>query len=99
VGQFEIIVRAMPNPWTSIPFGRMNAPGVLQLAALAELFTRTLDYCRPESVAVLGVAGGNGLEQIDCTTTKKVVGVDINQEYIDEVQQSTSGNKASLFAR
>jgi hypothetical protein len=65
----------------------MSSPGVEQLSALAELFHRVLDYCGPESVAVLGVAGGNGLEQIDCGVTKRVVGVDINQEYLDEVRR------------
>ena len=80
-----------PNPWLSIPLedyeGHMGSPGVQQLTALAELFKRALDCCLPQSVAVLGVAGGNGLEQIDCTSTKRVVGVDINQRYLDEVER------------
>jgi SAM-dependent methyltransferase len=38
-------------------------------------------------VSVLGIAGGNGLEQIDCAATKRIVGVDINQRYLDEVQR------------
>jgi len=63
----------------------MASPGVDQLTALAELFKRALDYSLPESVAVLGVAGGNGLEQIDCAATTSVVAVDINQGYLDEV--------------
>ena len=81
----------MSNPWLSIPLkdyeGHMSSPGVQQLTALAELFKRALDYCVPGSVAVLGVAGGNGLEQIDGTVTKRIVGVDINQCYLDEVQR------------
>jgi hypothetical protein len=81
----------MSNPWLSIPLkdyeGHMSSPGVQQLAALAELFKRALDCCLPESVAVLGVAGGNGLEQIDCTATKRTVGVDINECYLDEVHR------------
>ena len=36
---------------------------------------------------MLGVAGGNGLEQIDCAATKRIIGVDINQRYLDEVQR------------
>ena len=52
----------MSNPWLSIPLedyeGHMGPEGVRQLAALAELFKCALDRCRPESVAVLGVAGG-----------------------------------------
>ena len=65
----------------------MGSPGVQQLTALSELFKRTLDLCLPESVAVLGIAGGNGLEQIDCAVTKRIVGVDINARYLDEVQR------------
>src|SRR5229473_1936879 len=81
----------MSNPWLSIPLEdyerHMSSPGVQQLTVLAELFKRALDYCLPESVAVLGIAGGNGLEQIDCAATKRIVGVDINQRYLDEVQR------------
>ncbi len=33
----------------------------------------------------MGVAGGNGLEHIDTTVTKRVIGVDINQCYLNEV--------------
>lgn len=65
----------------------MGSAGVGQLTVLAELFKSALDRCRPESVALLGVAGGNGLEQIDCAATKRIVGVDINQRYLDEVQR------------
>ncbi|HEY6990015.1 MAG TPA: class I SAM-dependent methyltransferase [Bryobacteraceae bacterium] len=81
----------MSNPWLAIPLedyeGHMRSPGVEQLAILADLFKRVLSSYRPESVAVLGVAGGNGLEQIDRTVTKRIVGVDINQRYLDEVRR------------
>ena len=80
----------MSTPWLSIPLedyeGHMDSPGVFQLAALAELFKRALDFTRPESVAVLGIAGGNGLNQIDPAATTRIVGVDINHRYLDEVQ-------------
>ena len=81
----------MPNPWLSIPLedyeGHMDSIGVQQLNVLSELFKRALNLCLPESVAVLGVAGGNGLEQIDCSTTKRIVGIDINQQYLKKVQR------------
>src|SRR5690348_10632310 len=81
----------MSNPWLSIPLadyeGHMASIGVGQLSVLAELFQRVLDCYHPASVAVLGVAGGNGLEQIDRITTERIVGVDINQQYLDEVQR------------
>lgn len=76
------------NRWIAVPLedyeGHMGAASVGQLAVLEELFRVALDRCVPESVAVLGVAGGNGLEQIDCAVTKRIVGVDINQLYLDE---------------
>jgi hypothetical protein len=76
----------MSNPWLGIPLGdyegHMGSAEVGQLPVLAELFKCALDHCRPKSVAVLGVAGGNGLEQIDCSITKRIVGVDINRQYI-----------------
>ena len=79
----------MSNLWLDIPLedyeGHMAE--VLQLLVLAELFKCALDHWRPESVAVLGIAGGNGLEQIDRSVTKRIVGVDINQHYLDEVQR------------
>jgi hypothetical protein len=81
----------MSNPWLSIPLqdyeGHMASDGVGQLSALAELFQWVLDRYRPESVAVLGVAGGNGLEQIDRIVTKRILGLDINEQYLDEVQR------------
>ena len=81
----------MANPWLGIPLedyeGHMSLPDVGQLPVLAELFRCALEYCRPESVAVLGIAGGNGLEHIDCSVTERIVGVDINPRYLDEVRR------------
>lgn len=81
----------MQNPWLSIALedyeGHMGADNVRQLAALSELFERALDFCNPESVAILGVAGGNGLERIDPAITKKVIGLDINPKYLDVIRE------------
>jgi hypothetical protein len=65
----------------------MSSPAVAQLPALAELFQRVLDRWLPASVAVLGIAGGNGLERIDSSVTKKIVGVDINEHYLETVER------------
>ncbi len=74
------------NPWLAIPLdayeGHMKSEGVRQLDALADLFGEALEFCRPRSVAILGVAGGNGLERIDPTVTRRVVGLDINPAYL-----------------
>lgn len=85
------MVNHMDNPWLNVPLadyeGHMNSAGVEQLAALSELFAEALAYCGPESVAVIGVAGGNGLDRIDSMLTSRVVGIDINPDYLDAVRQ------------
>jgi|SRR5580692_1483648 hypothetical protein len=51
---------------------------------------QALDLCVPRSVAILGVAGGNGLDRVDCTITKKILGLDINVRYLNAVLQRYS---------
>jgi hypothetical protein len=74
------------NPWLDIPLadyeGHMALPQVAQAALLADLFELVLRTYRPESVAVLGCAGGNGFDRIDPQITGRVVGIDINPAYI-----------------
>lgn len=82
---------AKPDPWRNIPLsdyeGHMSAPAVGQLCALSELFANVLLRVRPESLAVLGIAGGNGLEHVDPQVTRRVVGVDINPSYLETLRQ------------
>ena len=81
----------MSNPWLAIALedyeGHMSSDNVRQLKALSDLFKRALELCTPESVAVLGVAGGNGLERIECDITKRIVGLDINASYLEAVRR------------
>jgi GNAT superfamily N-acetyltransferase len=81
----------MTNPWLDIPIedyeGHMRAPSVAQLGVLAALFAEVLERCQPASVAVLGIAGGNGLQALDPGVTRRVVGLDINQAYLDVTRQ------------
>ena len=65
----------------------MSSPGVAQLRALADLFEEALAYCRPKSVAILGIAGGNGLERIDPGVTNQIVGIDIHPAYLQAVRE------------
>ena len=82
---------AMSNPWFEISLedyeGHMNSSGVQQLGALSELFAGILRLYSPASVAILGVARGNGLEHIDNRITQRVVGVDVNPTYLEAVRQ------------
>jgi hypothetical protein len=80
----------MPSPWLNIPLedyeGHMSAPDVAQLEALADLLEETLHRHKPASVAILGIAGGNGLSRIDPTVTTRIVGVDINPAYLEAIR-------------
>jgi Methyltransferase domain len=80
-----------PDSWLNIPLadyeGHMNAPEVGQLRALSDLFAEALASCCPESLAILGIAGGNGLEHVDPRVTRRVVGIDINPNYLDTLRQ------------
>lgn len=79
----------MSSPWLSIPLadyeGHMSAGGVEQLDPLVRLFALALDRTSPGSVAILGIAGGNGLNVIDCARTTRVAGIDIHPEYLESV--------------
>jgi SAM-dependent methyltransferase len=54
----------------------------------AEIFAGVLKACAPRSVAVLGCAGGNGFDRISSAVTTRVVGVDINRSYVEELWAS-----------
>jgi hypothetical protein len=81
----------MTNPWLSIPLGdyegHMNHPSVQQLRALSELFKHVVEHARPKSAAVLGVAGGNGLEHLDAAAVGRIVAIDINMQYLEHTRQ------------
>jgi hypothetical protein len=89
----------MSNPWLHISLadyeGHMGSAGVGQLDVLSELFGVALELCHPASVAVLGVAGGNGLDRVDNNVTHRVVGLDVNPFYLDEVRRRY-GEKCNL---
>jgi hypothetical protein len=84
----------MTNPWLSVPLAdyeaHMRSPAVQQLDALAGLFEEVLNIKAPASVAILGIAGGNGLDRVDPRTTQRIVGVDINPEYLNSVRERYS---------
>jgi SAM-dependent methyltransferase len=79
------------NPWLDIPLadyeGHMALPYVAQAQLLSDVFAGALEVFTPRSVAVLGCAGGNGFERISPLITDRLVGVDLNPEYILEVQR------------
>jgi SAM-dependent methyltransferase len=74
------------NPWLSIPAadyeGHMGSPAVGQLAFLGGIFRERYARLRPARLLLAGCTTGNGLEHVDPVVTRRVVGVDLNPEYL-----------------
>ncbi|MBZ9623799.1 class I SAM-dependent methyltransferase [Clostridium sp. FP2] len=81
----------MSNPWQLIDFAtyenHMSSDEVYQLQTLNEITKEQLQDNQRTFVGVLGVAGGNGLNNIDILKTQKVYAVDINKNYLDICKQ------------
>lgn len=77
----------MNNPWEEIDLTayekHMGLDSVYQLQALNRMMKNQFYSYPVQSIMVLGVAGGNGLEHIDKQVIKKVYGVDINKGYLE----------------
>lgn len=84
----------MSNPWLNVPLSEyeqhMSSVEVQQLGVLSGLFAETLRCCRPASIGVLGIAGGNGLDHVDSSITARVVGLDVNPLYLEAARQRYS---------
>jgi SAM-dependent methyltransferase len=80
----------MKTPWETVSLDdyetHMASEQVGQLQALSEIMRRQLLRHAPESVCVLGVAGGNGLEHIGAGV-RKVYGIDISVDYLEVCRQ------------
>ena len=76
----------MNHPWQDIALEtyerHMSLEQVYQLQAMNQMMRQQLRAHPAETVMILGVAGGNGLEHIDKKTVKTVYGVDINLSYL-----------------
>ncbi|CAM4361025.1 class I SAM-dependent methyltransferase [Cytophagaceae bacterium 50C-KIRBA] len=62
----------------------MKHSTVGQLKMLSGLTQKYLVKYHPKSPLFLGIAGGNGLEHIDSTSVQQVVGLDINEAYLQQ---------------
>src|SRR5215510_9946876 len=76
----------MRHPWLEIPItdyeAHMALPSVGQAQLLGTALQRTVARFRPRSLAVLGVAGGNGLESLEPGLVRRVVALDFNPDYL-----------------
>ena len=77
----------MSNPWEKMSLedyeNHMKLESVQQLQKLNEIIKSQICKYKILTVAILGIAGGNGLEHIDTSQIKTVYGIDINQNYLD----------------
>ena len=82
---------SVQNPWLNIPAsdyeGHMGSAKVGQLSVLEQIFADTLAEFSPHSLAVLGCSTGNGFEHIDPGVTRRIVGIDINPDYLAILEQ------------
>lgn len=85
------MVSNMRNPWEKIALSdyekHMSLDSVYQLQALNEIMKEQFHSFDVDTVMILGIAGGNGLEHIDKKKYRKVYGVDVNEEYLVECQR------------
>ena len=79
------------NPWEEIDLDNyekhMSLGSVMQLQTMNSMMKDQFDAYPVQTVMILGIAGGNGLEYVDTEKFRKVYGVDINEEYLKVVSE------------
>ncbi len=91
------------NPWSLVPAAEyeshMGPQGADQLAPLSAILGKALASLRPARLLVLGVATGNGLEHVNPAVTSRVVGVDVNLQYLGlcRQRQMRLGSRLELY--
>ncbi len=87
------------NPWLHIPLQdyerHMSLRAVGQAQMLADRFEWLIKRHSPASVALIGCGGGNGLERVARGQLERVVGVDINSDYLEHAR-ARHGPRLSL---
>jgi SAM-dependent methyltransferase len=64
----------------------MAMPAVGQAAMLAQELRSAVERARPDSLALVGCAGGNGLAELAEYALKRVVCVDVNATYLQTLE-------------
>lgn len=81
----------MGNPWEKIELSdyenHMSLERVYQLQVLNQMMGEQFEAYDMDTIMILGIAGGNGLEHIDINRIKKVYGVDVNQDFLAECKK------------
>ncbi len=82
-----------PNPWSVVQASDYerhmgSGPGgVDQLGPLSALFQEVVLAAQPDRVLLVGCSTGNGLEHVDPSVTRRVVGVDVNLQHLGIARQ------------
>ncbi len=80
-----------PNPWSVVQasdYERYMGPaGVDQLAPLGTLFQEAVLAAQPDRLLLVGCSTGNGLEHVDPSVTRRIVGVDVNLQHLGIARQ------------
>ena len=80
-----------PNPWTVVPAAdyerHMGPDGADQLAPLSAIFQESYLAVQPDRLLLLGCTTGNGLEHVNPAVTQRIVGVDVNLQYLGIARQ------------
>lgn len=93
------------NPWLEIPLAdyesHMALPEVGQAPYLADRMATWVRATGARSVAVLGCAGGNGFDRLPRSQVQRVVGIDLNPDYLAVARARHQGRfqRLELFAR
>ena len=90
----------MSNPWLEIPLAdyeaHMALPSIGQSRLIAEQLDALVRTLCPHSVGIIGCAGGNGLDRLAGAGVSRVVGVDLNPDYIEQTRQRYEGRLPGL---
>ena len=79
------------NPWLKVPLEdyerHMDLPEIGQAMMLNEAMAQAVRAFRPQSVAIAGCAGGNGIVRIATMGVNRIAGIDVNAEYLAAVHR------------
>lgn len=90
----------MNNPWLTIPLedyeGHMSLPEVGQAEMLVNELRSLLVAFAPNSLALIGCAGGNGFKEAAEAGATRIVGIDINADYLEDARTRYAGRIGGL---
>jgi hypothetical protein len=79
------------NLWLTIPLDEYEAhmalPDVDQAVLMADILASVCEAYRPPSLALLGCAGGLGLDRVDPAIVSRIVAIDINGAYAERARE------------